>query len=139
MDILNLQSLKQTNVQENDDAIIISATEAPSSISCTHCGGLHYQKFGIKEYLFKDRPIDDKQVQILLKRQRYRCKDCNSTFFAYISDLNSKRNCTNRLIEYIKQQSLSQTHVHIARSVGIDEKTVRNILRDYSEKINVKK
>ncbi|MCG8542255.1 MAG: transposase family protein, partial [Clostridia bacterium] len=136
MDILNLHELKAVNIQENDTDYLITATEQPSVIACTHCGTIEdYQRFGKKEHLFMDTPIHAKRVGILLKRQRYRCKACNGTFFANIEDLDSKRNCTRRLIEYIEKKALRQTFVSIADTVGVDEKTVRNIFRDYIEKL----
>ena len=137
MDILNLQTLKPIKIQETDTGYLITAIEEPKAIVCTHCGVLDdYQRFGKKEHLFMDTPIHGKRVAILIERQRYRCKSCNGTFFANIEDLDGKRNSTNRLIEYIEKQSLSHTFVSIAKSVGVDEKTIRNIFRDYVERLS---
>lgn len=137
MDILNLQALKAVNIQENDTDYLITAEETPDVIACSHCGVVNdFKKFGKKEYVFMDTPIHGKRVGILVQRQRYRCKSCNGTFFAQIEDLNGKRNCTNRLIEYIEKQSLTHTFVSIAHSVGVDEKTVRNIFGDYVERLS---
>lgn len=137
MDILNLQNLKAINIQENDTDYLITAKEMPTTIACSHCGVIdEYKKFGKKEYVFMDTPIHGKRVGVLVQRQRYRCKSCNGTFFAHIEDLNGKRNCTNRLIEYIEKQSLTHTFVSIAHAVGVDEKTVRNIFSDYVERLS---
>ncbi|GIN70379.1 hypothetical protein J14TS2_08540 [Bacillus sp. J14TS2] len=38
---------------------------------------------------------------------------------------------TKRLLESIEEQSMSKIFVEVAESVGIDEKTVRNIFKDY--------
>lgn len=137
MDILNLHTLKPIKIQENDTDYLITAEETTTSIACTHCGVVDdYQRFGKKEHLFMDTPIHGKRVGILIERQRYRCKSCNGTFFANIEDLDSKRNCTNRLMAYIEKQSLTHTFVSIALTVGVDEKTVRNIFSDYIERLS---
>lgn len=137
MDILNLQELKPVKIKENATDYLITAIEEPKKIACTHCGVVDdYQRFGKKEHLFMDTPIHAKRVGILIERQRYRCKSCNGTFFANIEVINGKRNCTNRLIEYIEKQSLTDTFVSIANTVGVDEKTVRNIFSDYVERLS---
>lgn len=38
---------------------------------------------------------------------------------------------TNRLVKYIRDASLKRTFTSIAEEIGVDEKTVRNIFRDY--------
>lgn len=135
MDILNLQDLKAIKIQENDTDYLITAEEKPTKVICSHCGVDEFKRFGKKEYLFMDTPIHGKRVGVLVQRQRYRCKSCHGTFFAHIEALNGKRNCTNRLIAYIEKQSLTHTFVSIAHSVGVSEKTVRNIFSDYVERL----
>src|SRR5690625_7129438 len=58
-----------------------------------------------------------KRVGINVNRQRYKCRECNETFFENLSDMDVNRSVTNRLINWIQQASL--------------EKTVRNIFNDY--------
>uniref|UniRef100_UPI00147384A4 transposase family protein n=1 Tax=Salipaludibacillus agaradhaerens TaxID=76935 RepID=UPI00147384A4 len=38
-------------------------------------------KHGKKEQLFVDLPMHAKRVGIYVKRQRYKCRECNGTFF----------------------------------------------------------
>ncbi|CAH2715887.1 hypothetical protein BACCIP111895_03071 [Neobacillus rhizosphaerae] len=68
-----------------------------------------------------------KRVGIYIKRQRYRCRECNETFFETLTDMDVK----NRLIDWIQEASLEKTFTSVADDIGVDEKTVRNIFNDY--------
>jgi len=68
-----------------------------------------------------------KRVGIYIKRQRYRCRECNETFFETLTDMD----VNNRLIDWIQEASLEKTFTSVADDLGVDEKTVRNIFNDY--------
>lgn len=83
-----------------------------------------------------DLPIHGKRVELLIKRQRYRCRDCNRTFWEHLNHtIDEKRNCTRRLLSYIEKQSLNRTFVSISEEVGLHERTIRNIFRDYINRL----
>lgn len=131
MDILNLPSFKVIDAKENDDNYeILVETKSPPSL-CIHCGFDDLQRFGVKKQFFYDTPIHGKRVGITVNRQRYRCKNCGTTFVENLWDMDDKRIATIRLVDYIQTQSLSRTFTSIAVEVGMDEKTIRNIFRDY--------
>jgi transposase-like protein len=77
-----------------------------------------------------DLPIRGKRLGVQVNRQRYRCNECQATFFEPLEDMDEKRSMTKRLIEYIEKQSLKRTFVSISEDIGLDEKTIRNIFRD---------
>src|SRR5690625_1391851 len=72
-----------------------------------------------------------KRVGIYVKRQRYKCRECNETFFEKFPDMDINRSVTNRLIDWIQEASLEKTFTSVADDIGVDEKTVRNIFNDY--------
>jgi hypothetical protein len=45
--------------------------------------------------------------------------------------MDEKRNMTRRLVDYIQQRSLVRTFTEVADDVGVNEKTVRNVFREY--------
>jgi transposase len=49
--------------------------------------------------------------------------------------MDDKRLATKRLVEFIEKQSLKRTSVSIAEDIGLDEKTIRNIFRDYINRL----
>ncbi|UVI31561.1 transposase family protein [Paenibacillus spongiae] len=83
-----------------------------------------------------DLPIHGKRVGLLIKRQRYRCRDCRQTFWERLDHtINEKRSCTNRLLSYIEKQSIKRTFTSISEDVGLNEKTIRNIFYDYINRL----
>lgn len=133
MDILNLSRLKIYGIleSEHDLQIQVEITSPPSS--CPHCGCVaNLYKHSSREQICMDLPIRGKRVGLCVRRQRYRCRECNQTFWERIDDIiDDKRNCTKRLLAYIEKQSLKRTFVSISQEVGMDEKTIRNIFRVY--------
>ncbi|MGH8506920.1 MAG: ISL3 family transposase, partial [Stenotrophobium sp.] len=85
---------------------------------------------GTQLQTYQDTP-HGKPVRIHVQRKRYRCQACGKTQFDPIPDLDSKRVTTTRLVQYICTHSTRETFAAIARRVGLDEKTVKNIFEDY--------
>ncbi|MDQ0232439.1 helix-turn-helix domain-containing protein [Metabacillus malikii] len=79
-----------------------------------------------------------KRVGIYVNRQRYKCRECNETFFENLPDMDVNRSVTNRLINWIQEASLEKTFTSVAEEIGVDEKTVRNIFNDYVDEIKPK-
>ena len=132
MDILNVPSLKVTEVHENEHDYYITAEVRLPPFACPACGCKpNLYRFGMKKQLLMDLPIRAKRVGITLQRQRYRCRECGVTFLEPLADMDEKRLATKRLVSYIEKQSLKRTFASIAEDVGLDEKTIRNIFRDY--------
>lgn len=137
MDILNLSRFTVLSISENEhDFLIQVETNSPPS-HCPHCVcAANLYKHSNREHLCMDLPIHGKRVGILIKRQRYKCRECNQTFWERLDHtVDEKRSCTKRLLSYVEKQSLRRTFVSISDDVGMDEKTVRNIFRDYINRL----
>lgn len=137
MDILNLSRFTVLSISENEyDFLIQMETNSPPS-HCPHCGCVaNLYKHSNREQLCMDLPIHGKRVGLLIKRQRYKCRECNQTFWERLDHtIDEKRSCTKRLLSYVEKQSLKRTFVSISDDVGMDEKTVRNIFRDYINRL----
>ena len=78
-----------------------------------------------------DTPMHGKRVAVHVMRQRWRCRECNGTFQQLLPEMDEKRNMTRRLVDYIQQRSLVRTFTEVADDVGVNEKTVRNVFREY--------
>ncbi|MDL5041920.1 ISL3 family transposase [Heyndrickxia coagulans] len=137
MDVLNLSFFKILGILENDYDFQIQVETNSPPLACPHCGYVtkHY-KHGNREQLCMDLPIHGKRVGLLIKRQRYRCRGCNQTFWERLDHtIDEKRNCIKRLLSYIEKQTLKRTFVSISEDVGLNEKTIRNIFRDYINRL----
>nr|WP_244209282.1 transposase family protein [Paenibacillus ferrarius] len=78
VDILNLLNFKISHIDENEhDFQIKVETNSPPS-HCPHCGCVASL---YKHDKVIDLPIHRKRVGLIVKRQRYRCRDCKHTFW----------------------------------------------------------
>jgi transposase len=137
VDILNLQNFNIINIAENEHDFQIRVETNSPPVVCPHCGcAANLYKHDNRVQLCMDLPIHGKRVGLLIKRQRYRCRECNQTFWERLDHtINEKRSCTNRLLSYIEKQSIKRTFTSISEDVGFDEKTIRNIFRDYINRL----
>lgn len=134
--LLHLPDWTISRFQESEYDYQIEAAYQRGSSVCPHCGVFHplLYRFGTKAQLFMDPPMHRKRVGLLVRRQKYRCRECTHTFYERIPGLGENRLMTKRLIGYIECEALRRTFVSIAQDVGVDEKTIRIVFTDYREK-----
>lgn len=129
--ILNLPDYKVVRVEETDHDYHITAEVSNPPSVCPSCRSDALRGHGRNEQVIRDMPTHGKRVGIYVDTRRWRCLSCGKTFMEALPAVNAKREMTDRLTKWIGQQSLKRTFASIAEEVGIDEKTVRNIFRDY--------
>ncbi|MFS1351488.1 transposase family protein [Enterococcus faecium] len=80
--MLNLSNFKILDMQESEnDYRFLVEPKSPPPTRCQKCGTIaNLYKHGKKRQLFFDLPMHAKRVGIYVKRQRYKCRDCNETF-----------------------------------------------------------
>lgn len=99
--------------------------------TCPKCGVVgRLYRHGTKTVEYRDAPAFGKQVVVVAKVVRYRCRDCNQTTMQPVTGMDERRRMTKRCVEYIEQQGVPQTYAALARHIGVDEKTVRNICNE---------
>jgi len=128
--ILNLAPYQVLSFTETPDDYHIKAETIAPRFEC-ECGSKDGQKWGAHEQVVKDLPMHGKRVAIYVKTRRFRCSACEKTGFETLPAVSDKRQMTARLLKWIGQQSLKRVFTSIAEEVGTDEKTVRNIFREY--------
>lgn len=131
--MLNLPNFRILDMKESeyDYRFLVESTTLPPS-HCPKCGTVaNLYKHGKKQQLYFDLPMHAKRVGIYVNRQRYKCRECNETFFENLPDMDVNRSVTNRLIDWIEEASLEKTFTSVADDIGVDEKTVRNIFNDH--------
>jgi len=135
--MLNLPNIKILDMKESEHDYRFLVESTTLSLShCPKCGTVaNLYKHGKKQQLFFDLPMHAKRVGIYVNRQRYKCRECNETFFENLPDMDVNRSVTNRLINWIQEASLEKTFTSVAEEIGVDEKTVRNIFNDYVAKL----
>lgn len=125
----DLKAIEPSQENETDMMFKVEAIESPER--CPECGFDKLYKHSSRKQLGMDLPIRLKRVGLQLNRRRYKCCKCNSTFWERLISVDEKRSMIRRLIKFIENQSMSKTFVEVAESVGVDEKTVRNVFKDY--------
>jgi transposase len=106
------------------------ATATYSSLleDCPKCGSVgRLYRHGVKEIDYRDAPAFGKQFIIRCRVQRFRCRECGETSMQPLPDMDTQRRMTKRCVRYIEEQGAVRTFADIARTIGVDEKTVRNI------------
>lgn len=129
--ILNLPDYKVVQVEETDHDYHITAEVSNPPGACPACQSDALRGHGRNEQLIRDMPTHGKRVAIYVDTRRWRCLSCGKTFMESLPAVNAKREMTDRLTKWIGQQSLKRTFASIADDTGLDEKTIRNIFRDY--------
>jgi transposase-like protein len=110
----------------------LSARYVPEPSHCLRCGAGRLlargpRRHGVKRQQFRDLPQNGKPVTLVVNRVRYRCLACQQTFLQPLPDMVPNRSLTQRLLAYVLEQSAASSCSAIAREIGVDEKTVRNL------------
>lgn len=136
MNILNWPDWNIISVHENDQDYLIVAETGDEPGACPHCGAIGESvRYGKKRQTFMDLPVHGKRVGIRVVRRRYRCYACGRTFLEPLAVMDGSHQMTKRLSEYVAKESLDRTFVSLADMVGIHEKTVRLLFKDYVAKL----
>ena len=132
VNVLNLPGLQVLDFKETDTDYHVKAAPTIVSKLCPHCGRSNETVTHAQKTLFiRDLPSHGKSVAVHLDVPRLRCKPCGKTFTAAVPEVDTARQMTERLAKWVGRQGLEYTYAEIAKQVGIDEKTVRNVFDEY--------
>lgn len=130
--LLSLPDIKTIeSPQENETDMMFKVEAVGPPERCPECSFDKLYKHSSRNKLIMDLPIHLKRVGLQLNRRRYKCRECESTFWERLVSVDEKRSMTKRLLKSIQEQSMSKTFVEVAENVGVDEKTIRNVFKDY--------
>ena len=136
-DILDLDGWKVASISLEDKEYVIEAEYTHQPEACLKCGVIgSLYRHGPKAITIRDAPIRGNTVRIQANAQRYKCRDCGSTFIQPLGSLHGEMRMTTRCVEYIESQCLRDTFVRVAEHVGCDDRTVRTLAGDYIARMN---
>jgi transposase len=136
--LLNLPQYRIGRVEESEHDYHIFAEVADAPTSCQDCRARKLTRWGAREQLIKDLPIHGKRVGVYVNARRFRCGKCERTITEPLPAVSPERQMTERLVRWIGQQSLRRTFAALSEDTGVDEKTIRNIFRDYVNELEAK-
>jgi transposase len=128
---LNLPSYTVIALEQNEHDYHIDAVVKETPKVCPHCQSDNLVGFGHREQTVRDLPIHGRRVGLYIDTRRFQCRACNKTFYEALPEMDERRPMTHRLVAWIGKQCIKRTFASIAEEVGIDEKSVRSVFRDY--------
>ena len=132
VNFLNLAGLNVTDFKESETEYHVLATPVAVSRLCPHCGRSNETvSHARRKLVIRDIPAHGKAVVIHLDVPRLKCRPCNQTFTATVPEVDTGREMTERLARWVGRQALEYTYADIAKQIGVNEKTVRNIFDEY--------
>jgi len=134
MNLLNLEDWNVFHVESNEYDHRVHAEPIPTPAACLYCTSPNIVRYGKRDHHIMDVPTLGKRTGILVQRRRFFCHSCERTFSETLPDVDEKHDMTIRLVEYIGQQALTRPFTHVANEVGVDEKLVRLIFQEFTEK-----
>lgn len=127
-----LPNLEHISTITTDTTMTIMATCATVPECCVRCGTVgKLYRHGPDWRAFRDAPHIPLHVIFRLKVQRWKCRECGTTFSQDLPDMDEHRQMTKRCVAYIVHRGVADTFSSIARDVGVDEKTVRQICTEH--------
>lgn len=116
-------------LEENKEATANTLTYCPK------CNSTLIHRHGLFEIEIADTPIGEKKVILVIKKTRYKCKDCQKAFFQDVIFKHAQYRMTNRLYYSIlntcKKTDLSI--VKLAKELDVDRNIISRIKNDLKE------
>ncbi|HHV95762.1 MAG TPA: ISL3 family transposase [Clostridiaceae bacterium] len=135
--MLDLPEFKITDLKHNehDIRIYIEKKEKPSV--CPSCGIMKpkLRVHSKREQEVRDKNIQGKRVGLIFKRIRYKCMECGATFYELSDSIAPKSRLTNRLRDYIAEESKRRSFIDLERELDISNVTIREIFLEEVKKL----
>ena len=124
-ELLGWQEVKITNVEKEENNLIIYLEIERKSQNCICCGTATDTVHDYRLQKVKDIPAFGKNIVIMLRKRRYRCPHCGKRFHENNSFLPRYRRMTNRLVEFILYRLTDErSFTSVAREVNLSVSTI---------------
>ena len=98
---------------------------------CPYCYGEDLYIHGTTEKKARDLSIFGRQVGLVIKVKRYKCKECGKTFTPVLRTIDENARMTNRMKDFVKNQALTKPFHQIEEELSISDTTVKRIFDEY--------
>lgn len=144
--MLNLPEFNVITKEQNEYFYKFTVEKNETPWFCTQCGwfkpqfegthfpediGKEFKPHQIKERVVTDISMHNKAVKLVIRHRRYRCPECNGTFYEILDSVDRGGKVTKRLVEHMKQMALKKPFTHIADEYGVSHTTVRRYFEEY--------
>lgn len=129
--ILRLPRYHVLKDNETDHDYHIAAETKNPPTHCIHCDSDNLVGGGRQEIMIRDLLVHAKRVAIYVSARRLKCRECGKTFTEPLPDVAEGKRMTQRLYDWIADQSLKRSFVSVAEDVGCTEGTVRGVFHEF--------
>ena len=127
-EILNLQDVKVEKVENLEKIQRIHIKLGRKVVNCPCCNAETSKIHDYRTQIVKDCEAFGKKVELVLKKRRYVCTDCNKRFAEPNTFLPKYHRMTSRLIEaVIEKLSDERSFTSVARETGLSVSTIIRI------------
>lgn len=129
---LFLENWTVTSYTATDETLTIEARYDLDPPSCPKCGvvGARLYKHGPAEVEYVEAPAYGMRCTIKVQTKRLKCLECGKTFMQPLPDMADGYLMTKRCLRYIEREVVNETFAKVARTVGVNDKTVRSIAKE---------
>lgn len=106
---------------------------------CTTCGFDTLIQYGKSERKVRDLNEFSKHVGLLIHSHRYHCNNCDVTFAPEYKSIDANSRMTNRMREYIREESLRVPFSRIKDDLDVTVTTIKKIFADYVTELDGKR
>ncbi|MDP1978922.1 helix-turn-helix domain-containing protein [Undibacterium sp.] len=129
--LMPLPGMELLHIEEaNQDEITIGLETSNTPGACPRCTSTRVTGYGRLNIKIRDVNLGARVVFLNIKRRRFRCQQCLSTFNESIRHISEHHRATERFIEHIGNLALQMSFTAISRQYRLDEKTIRNIFNE---------
>lgn len=126
--LVGLEDVEIKNIEELDDKVSIYIERDRVKCSCPKCSHRTDRIHDYRTQKIKDIGAFGKQVELVLRKRRYRCPHCGKCFMEGYSFLPRYHRMTNRLVQtVIHRLRECVSYTHVARETGLSVTTVIRI------------
>lgn len=127
--MLDLPEFRITDLKHNEYDIRIYVEKRDKPSVCPSCGIIDpsVRVHSSRQQEVRDKNIQGKRVGLMFKRRRYKCMECEATFYELSDSIAPRSRLTNRLREYIGEQSKRRSFIELERELDISNVTIREI------------
>ena len=114
---------------EEGDKTVLHVEMTGDPTPCPSCGSSEIVGFGKRTQSVADIPENGKPVVLQVITRRFRCKNCERSFYESVEGVGSNRRMTDRLADWIRSEAPLRRFTEIATESGLSEGTIRALLR----------
>lgn len=132
--LLNLPSLKVTELKIEKAKINVSCELAISSCKCSNCGTLSNRVNQSYERTIRDLNIADREVYLIVKIRQFYCSNCNAYFTEELDFADSNKSHTHRQENFMFALGLKLSYSESAVILNVHPKTVERTVLSHCQK-----